>query len=722
MLPTCSPSVACGRLALCLAAFFAAGPVRAQDGGSSTQIYDRAYFEKYDTVSAEDMVRRVPGTGPILDALNLNQQQQQRGFGSSGDQILLNGKRFAGKNQILSALKRIQSVNVLRIELIRGNTADTNVQSEGLIVNVVLEEGIGTGSGSWQAAFRFNDGDVYDGDGQISYSDSAGSLDYILSVQREAWNRGYPLWRQFTKTERYFFPSGDIRELRSDRSSYIQKNQYTVTANLTYNLQNGDTLRLNGSLEPREANSNSDIVVTRYDMSGATVLDATEIKRSYQGWRNRWEIGSDYEGYIGDTRVSALFIHTYQRNPNDDYRNLIVGPSVTELNRNIKVPVTIESIVRSSLAWPVASAQTLELGGEMAKNVLHQRLRPFFDLNGDGRVEEVAIPTGNAHVQELRGEAFANHTWQIAPNLSLNTSMIVEMSRITNNFPASPSHTYVYPKPRVDLRYDVTPADQLRFKIDRRVSQLDFSLFVPQFDLVDNEIDEGNPGIRPEREWQFEAGYQRQLPNDQGLLEARAFYHHIEDHIDMFILRTEPDGVRVSAQGNIGTARHYGAEVKGSVRMSVLGIPDMTINARYLRQFADTTDPFLGISRGVPFSQAGRELWRHEIQMGLRHDVTAWGFNYGVNYHERSGERHYSDIRVQRWMSVGPRFDAFVEKTLPWGLTLRAEAYGLMPQRTREFQRRTVYADDVIQGAVLRTEDYVTRMDRMFAISLRGTF
>ena len=238
-------SVISGRVALSLAAFFVATDVRAQDA-SSTQVYDRAYFEKYDTVTAEDMVRRVPGTSSILDQLNANNNQQQRGFGSSGDQILLNGKRFAGKNQILAALKRIQSANVVRVELLRGNTADTNVQSEGLMINVVLEEGVSTGSGSWQAAFRFNDDDVYDADGLISYSDIIGSLDYIVSVRRDAWNRGYPYWRELTKTERYFYPNGTIRELRSDRASYLQ-NQYTVTADLTYNFENGDTLRLNGS-------------------------------------------------------------------------------------------------------------------------------------------------------------------------------------------------------------------------------------------------------------------------------------------------------------------------------------------------------------------------------------------------------------------------------------------------------------------------------------------
>ena len=51
-----------------LAAFFVTADVQAQEAEGSTQIYDRAYFERYDTVTAEDMVRRVPtpfASGPV---------------------------------------------------------------------------------------------------------------------------------------------------------------------------------------------------------------------------------------------------------------------------------------------------------------------------------------------------------------------------------------------------------------------------------------------------------------------------------------------------------------------------------------------------------------------------------------------------------------------------------------------------------------------------------
>ena len=174
------------RRTACLAALMMCTNAWGGEAGD-TQVFDRAYFEKYDVVNAEDMLIRVPGAQAILDSLGGG---QDRGFGSGGDQVLLNGKRFAGKGQVLNALKCIQSAKVQRIELIRGNLGDVNVLSEGLIINVVLVEGASTGSGSWQANARFNDRGRVNGDGLFSYSDSWGALDYTVGLERKVWSSG----------------------------------------------------------------------------------------------------------------------------------------------------------------------------------------------------------------------------------------------------------------------------------------------------------------------------------------------------------------------------------------------------------------------------------------------------------------------------------------------------------------------------------------------------
>ena len=109
------------------------GPPRATaltgEVDAGAQSYDRAFFAQYNPNTAEDMLRRLPGVQQILDAAS--QAGQQRGLGSTGDQILIGGRRMAAKGQIVAALRRVPARNVQRIELIRGTSSGSSVLSEG---------------------------------------------------------------------------------------------------------------------------------------------------------------------------------------------------------------------------------------------------------------------------------------------------------------------------------------------------------------------------------------------------------------------------------------------------------------------------------------------------------------------------------------------------------------------------------------------------------------
>jgi outer membrane receptor for ferrienterochelin and colicins len=691
-----------------------APPGPSEDSSSTT--YDQTFFAKYDVTTAEDILRRIPGAAAILDAVAT--QQQERGFGSGGDQVLIDGKRMAGKNQILATLRRLQVEKIASIQLIRGTSAELDVQSQGLLVNIILKEGASTGAGSWQLDTRFNDKGFLQPDGLVNYSNSWGRLDYIIGLERNLLpprNLVGNDWHDRTRQEIYYFPNGTVQELRPQTINR-EHDKFIVTANLTYNLENGDRTRFNLLLEPRQPIESEVTPLTRFNSSGAVTLNAIDVRKRISGWVNRWEIGGDYEAAIGPGTFTTLYIFNYVDNPIDEYRNRIIGNTVNETSRQLTNQLTTEGILRSSYTWPFTAKQTLELGAEGARNTLTQDLRVFFDLDSNGLVEEVPIPTAHAFVKELRGEAFANHNWSIIDNLSLESSLNFEVSQISNNYPFSPKATYKFLKPRADLRYDLSSADQVRFKIERTISQLQFANFVPTFDVVDSEIDAGNPDLRPEKAWLYEAAHQHRLPNRQGVLEGRVFYKDIQDHIDKFVIRREANGDPVSASGNIGNAKVYGAEAKVGVKLAWLGLPDVGIDLRYLRQWSETTDPFTGQKRDV------QNLWTDELDATFRHDITAWGFSYGTTFKMTEGRQVFSDARVLRFYERGPRLEAFVEKTLPYALTLRIEGYGLMPKHNREYQQRFLYVNDAANGILSRTERYTEIRDRRFVVSLRGRF
>lgn len=99
----------------------------------STVVYPADYFQQWAPITAQDMLDRIPGqenAGPRRGGGG-NPASGGRGLGSgdSGTEIMINGKRTAGKNnQAAGLLDRIGSGQVLEIQIIRGTSADLDVR------------------------------------------------------------------------------------------------------------------------------------------------------------------------------------------------------------------------------------------------------------------------------------------------------------------------------------------------------------------------------------------------------------------------------------------------------------------------------------------------------------------------------------------------------------------------------------------------------------------
>lgn len=678
--------------------------------------YEQDFFARYNVTSAEDMLRRLPGVAAILDAAS--SQQQDRGFGSGGAQILIDGKRMAGKsNEVSAALRRIQAANVLRVELIRGASADLDVQSEGLVVNIVLRaQTAARGSGSFEINHRSNDKDFSDFDGLLSYSGAWRGLSFVAGIERNLWTPPSIMagqWSDRVRNEVYRYPDGVLRE-RRPMAMQRDHDKRIYTANLGYDFGDGSSLRLNGFVQTLSIREADQTPLVRFDTAGRVASEALELHVRDSKDRLQLEFGGEYERRIGPGRAALILISRRSQTPTDDFRDRVVAGRVIEVSRSYSDQTTGEDILRGSYAFPLFAGQQLEIGAEAARNTLEQELEVHFDLNGDGRVERVPIPTAHAEVEELRAEAFVKHNWTITPKLTLESSLNVEVSRVSTNYPFNPKREYVYPKPRFDLRYALMPRDQLRFKIERTVSQLDFVNFVPVYDLVDDEIDAGNPNLEPEKTWIYEGRYEHRLAQDQGVLEVRGFYRDVSDHIDKVTIGRDVRGRLFSANGNLDKARVYGLEAKASVRLRPVGLPDAQLTVRRLEQTTSVEDPFTGRDRWM------KGYWRSETDLGFRHDVSGLGLSYGINYRDYDGDQVYSDLYVRETYWIDEQMDLFVEKALVRNLTLRFEASGLTG--SREYKSRVLFADDAVGGAVSRRDFYEEVRDKRFALKLRGKF
>ena len=681
----------------------ATGVWTSDDG--TTVIYDASFFEPYTTVSAADMLRWVPGGAALMPDNNRRRRNQpdKRGFGSGGDQILINGKRISGKsNDISSAMERIQASVVSRIEVIRGTTAGLDVRSEGTLINIVLTEEVSGGSGSWQLHSGFY-GDSPEYDGLVSYSDSAGKLNYLVSAEYGPYNRG----TDEDRFEEYFTPDTNTLFEQRDIHKPQLNEELVLNTSGNWSFENGDILNLNARIADKQEEDTETTVVT---VIGDPVTENL-LNLSLED-RLDWEIGGDLENRIGTNGIwKTRTIYTNKSGDESEFVSLssTVPGNVPSQSLVLTDELATETIIRSSYSWPLTSSQNLELGIEGAQNTLEKEVL-LFEVLPDGSLDPIDIFNSNSDVEENRYEFFSTHFWQMRQDVALESALNFEYSKIEQSgLDVDTARSFTYIKPRFDLRWDLDDSNQFRGSLERTVSQLDFGDFVASFDSEDDTVDAGNPDLEPEKAWEWKFTYERRLADDAGVLEAQFFYNDIEDHIDK-VAATDI----ISAPGNIGDAEQYGVQLKGSWRLDPIRLEGAVIDLTYKWQDTETTDPFTGAKRVMRYKPI------NSYSVRFRHDIAAWRINYTIDV-DWWGKREQHEITFRdRNDSLKPNINASIQYRLTDQLLIWFDSRFVIDSHRERVRER--FAGNIADSPLLRTEIRDQYHRSTYIVGLRGQF
>lgn len=673
------------------------------DGSKVT--YESRYFEAYQVVTAADMLRWVPGGAELLPSGpgNRDNESDKRGFGSGGDQVLINGKRLSGKsNDIASAMQRIQASIVSRVEVIRGTAAGLDVRSEGTLINVVLSEGISGGSGAWQAHSAFYGRSEPDFDGLLSYSDSLGRLNYLLSAQYGPYNRG----NEVDRVERFFDPVTGALIERREIDFPMLESALVLNASGDWHFGNGDVLNVNARFADTGNDENETTRVFFPGNAGAELVRNILAEDGIE-----WELGGDLEQRMGRGTLHTRAIYTRETGDESERISLssTVPGNVPAESQVESDEIAIEAIVRTSYSWPLANGQELEVGIEGAQNTLQKGVR-LFEVEDDGSLTPIVLFNSDSDVTEDRYEVFSTHFWQLRSDLVLESALNVEYSTISQEgVDVENSRSFTYVKPRFDLRWDLTEVTQLRGSLERTVTQLDFGDFVANFDNEDDQVDAGNPDLEPEKAWELKLTWERRLANDSGVLEAQVFYSDVEDHIDNIRVTDS-----ISAAGNIGDAEYYGVTLKGSWRLAAIGLEGAVLDTTATLQDSGTTDPFTGRSREMS------ERREREYSLNFRHDVARWRLNYNIEV-DWNGEQHANDINFRETSTaVEPRAHLGIQYRLTERILLWYEGRVIVGGKERRTRDR--FVGDIADDNLLRHEIRDHRFVPEHIVGLRGQF
>ncbi|MDG2338737.1 MAG: hypothetical protein P8N94_12280 [Gammaproteobacteria bacterium] len=694
----------------------------AQDasGDDSTVIYPASYFVQWGPRTAQDMLDRIPGqasTGGPGGPGGGSPTAGGRGLGSGsgGTEILIDGKRTAGKNnQAGGLLRRIATDQVKEIQIIRGTSGELDVRGSGQVINVVLLEALASQSVSWDASAAMAQDGEFNPSGSVAVNGQRGEFNYLFTL------RSNPRYSHNVTHERSILADFGRNDVISEHRINDRENN-EISMNLGYNISPNSSARVNALYAVQDSPTSVSRITNNLR---STTNPLTTEREDNPSDRDNWEVGGDYELTLASgSRFKLLGIANQTNQNSTRERFKLNDDNVFENNLFLNNDRIIqERIVRGSYTMNVFSEQSIEFGVEGAQTILDSKLALGL-LSSTGTTSAAVgglvpqnVSNANSQVEELRYEPFLIHNWTISPKMSLESTLVYEASEISQTGDITRTRDFSFVKPKLDLRYDLTPMLQLRGTVERIINQLNFADFVASNDEQDNDrnLVSGNAGLRQQTQWRYTFRTEYRLPNDVGVMSAEAFYANHQDVIDRIDVSPSDDNLQ-SANGNIGDGTEYGLDLNASIRMGMIGLPNLLVSPSFIVQDSQVTDPFLNVERR--FQSYIRGQWR----LTMRHDIPEWRFNWGLqNFDRVDGGLFRYDVDDIEFDIGDPRYNLFAEYVDSRGLTHRLDI-GNVSNNVR-CRRRTRFVGRISDNILEEIEGQCTTTGVELSFKVTGNF
>ncbi len=687
-------------------------PVHAQSANQTGQIvpaapqdsqivdYPVSFFERYQPRTALDIVNQIPG-------FILNNGDIERGFGGAVGNVLINDRRPSAKQDIPSQiLNRIPSNQVERVELIRGQVRNIDLQGHSIVANVILRADA-PATARWEGSMRYNFS-VFPltFDAGVSISDRWGDIEYNAGIRGRSGSSGDD------GTDREYNSSGTLTETTFDRFNNRAYNGVGTLNASTWLGENFVQLNTELFVENRITHLSSHITPQLPgDEPGREATDGEPLLA-------RFEFGTDVERLLQqDLLGKAILLFSYRDIDNLD-DEVIFDANDTEILQTIadKETVTTELIGRLEFDWIRWTNHALQANFELAYNVLDNSLLQTEDT-GNGPLE-VLIPGANTGVKETRGDYMIQDTWSLG-DFELDAGLGGEVSQISQSGDAVLKRDFFFIKPLIMLTYSSEQRSLTRLRILREVAQLDFNEFVSTAVFEDDDLALGNPNLRPETTWISELGHERRF-GEVGVIKLTAFHHWITDIQDLLPLTDE-----FEVPGNIGDGRRWGLELESAMPLTWLGLTGSRLDVQLRWQDSSVTDPVTGESRvltssiGFPRPFPFREELEFISVVKFRQDFRGARVSWGAEIRDRT-ERPRFKVNELEIFDEGTDLGAFIETTRFRDLKIRMEGQNML--NVNQSRDRYIYQGlrdlSPIRRTIFRDRNDGTRI----FISVSGNF
>ncbi|MGD2131433.1 MAG: hypothetical protein PVI23_01485 [Maricaulaceae bacterium] len=617
------------------------------------------YFAPFNPVTAEDMVRRVPG-------FTIDDGAERRGFAGTAGNVLINGERPSSKDPISEQLSRIAARDVAGIDLYSGGADSAGASGQTLYVDVRLRPRDTGATSTFVLQFS-----QLDPSGSINplivgtRAFRAGPVDFNLAIQAQPSRRG-----RIETVEEVFEPDQTLRERRE---GYLQGSywEYRLSAAGTWAASPRDTVRFNTQFTPSQNGRHTLLQVD--DALGDPLRVETSNVTGDDAWSG--ELGGDWERQLSD-RASFKLIGLAGGSADGSSEiystNRVNGSFVnTYIERATE---TREYIGRGVWTFAATPEHAIEASGELAFNSLDSTLGIMRDIGGGPFL--VPVPNADTRVEEQRAEVALADAWRARDNLRIEASLAVETSTITQSRDGARERDFTYVKPRLHSTWTTADTGEFRLLLERDVAQLDFADFATSISQFDGTVDAGNSNLEPERTWRVRGEWERRF-GEKGALVLAVFHDEVEAVQDQVPI-TGASG-QFDGPGNLGDGRRSGIELNATAPLDALGLSGAELRLQGVAQETRVDDPVTGAPRRF----SDEPDWTGSID--FRQALPARNLVWGVNYEDADAVDLFRLAELRSTGFIDPHIDLFIETTAIRPFVIRFTASDILqPSDIRE--------------------------------------
>jgi outer membrane receptor protein involved in Fe transport len=599
------------RVAAALCAGLLASSALAQSDQGGVLQYPAAFFADARPNTAYDMIARLPG-------FTFDDGKSARGFAGTAGNVLIDGQRPTAKTDDLqSILQRIPASDVERIEVIRGGAQGIDMHGQTVVANVVRKKSDSTQIVADVSNNFWPDGHMVPS-ASIQFTRHDGDSTYEASLSQ--------IGNFDDSVGKGFYDITDPSTGAITRNNLHYKGMgigWGSTAAATVPL-------LGGQFKANVTYQDSPFYSANH-FFGAAGPDwqITDSNGSKKG-----EIGLHWIGTVGGIELETLALQRLGRST--DYQvSTAAGDNEVFWQRNR----TAESIARATLRYRPDADLTLEGGAEGAYNLLDGS--STYSVNGTA----VPLPSANARVDEKRTEAFAQATWNFAPDWKLEAGARFEYSVISESGYTSMSREFFYPKPRALIAWSPAKDTQIRLRYERVLGQLDFTNFIASSNLTTFGVNAGNPNLAPDRHSQYELSLEQHFW-ERGAVVVTLLHEEISGVLD-YIPVTGSSGV-FDAPGNIGNGHNNQFDVELTLPLDRIGLKNGLLKSTTIWRLTGVRDPATGTVREIS------SIRPRDFEFTLTQDIDSLKSTWGVFLFTGWDEEYFRPLEFRHRKVIPP--------------------------------------------------------------------